>query len=233
MYSDGLSKTHPTSEIAQAVTSRKTNAAEFVNKLVAQANERKSPDNVSIVFATTRQPGPSKTAEKVPSASTPTAEEPTLKELSPNDHMEILGRVPFFSLLTELQLNRVHNLCEVRRYQPKEKLFVKGDPSDTIMIVLRGELEVFGDNPKIPINTIRVGEFVGETAVLNQPAIRTATVTARDMSEILILPGDKFKQLIKTDDKLKAHVYEYLANVLFEKTIRTSTIFEGLIKARP
>ena len=136
-------------------------------------------------------------------------------------------------MLTELQLNRVHNLCEVRRYQPKEKLFVKGDPSDTIMIVLRGELEVFGDNPKIPINTIRVGEFVGETAVLNQPAIRTATVTARDMSEILILPGDKFKQLIKTDDKLKAHVYEYLANVLFEKTIRTSTIFEGLIKARP
>jgi serine/threonine protein phosphatase PrpC len=215
LYSDGLSKTHTLSEISALLTQRSLDPSTFVSHVIDEANKRNAPDNLAVLLATT-------TARTTTSAVKPS--EATKHGLTPNDQIEILSRIPFFALLNDLQINRVHNLGEIRSYEPSKPLFKKGDPSDAVMIILRGEVEVFGENSKTPISSVHVGEFVGETAILNQPNVRTATVVAKDKTRVLALPGDALKRLMATDLHLKAVVYEYLSDVIFEKNVRTSAI---------
>jgi CRP/FNR family cyclic AMP-dependent transcriptional regulator len=77
-------------------------------------------------------------------------------------------------------------------------LFAEGDPADAMYLLTRGTLAVRVVSPDGDVATVAVlvaGETVGEQALVSPARRRTATVAAREPSEVLRLGRDAFESL--------------------------------------
>ena len=94
--------------------------------------------------------------------------------------LKILRKSPYLSALSEEELEGVIALGKRRSARAGEIVFREGEPGDSMLLIVRGEAEVFviediaGEHP---LHRLGVGETVGEMAVLTRSA-RSATVRA-------------------------------------------------------
>ena len=72
-----------------------------------------------------------------------------------------------------------------------ERLFSRGEPSSGVYLVVRGALEVLGENNEV-LNRVRAGDLVGELAALDE-APRAATVVARGEAGLLVMDAAEFR----------------------------------------
>jgi len=81
------------------------------------------------------------------------------------------------------------------RLLPEQTLFTQGDDGDNAYLINQGILDVIVDEKKVGYMT--EGELFGEMALLlNQK--RSATIIARDASELVIINKEKFNELINS-----------------------------------
>lgn len=103
-----------------------------------------------------------------------------------------------------------------RRFRRGEVLFHQGDPGDALFVVTRGAVKISLPNEEgdeAIIATIRDGEFFGELALLDG-APRSATATALEPTETLVLPRSRFRDLIATEPALRDALLATLASEL-------------------
>ena len=84
-----------------------------------------------------------------------------------------------------------------RRYRRGEVIFHQGDPGDALHIILSGRVKISSPSEtgvEAILATLRPGEFFGSLALLDG-APRSASATAVEATETLILPRDRFRQL--------------------------------------
>jgi len=114
---------------------------------------------------------------------------------------ETLTSVPFFSGLDEAGLESVGRTVRSRRFRRGEVIFHQGDPGDALFIVMSGSIKISlpsdtGDEAILA--TLRPGDFFGELALLDG-APRSASASALTPTEAVILPRDRFRELIATE----------------------------------
>ncbi|MFI5225197.1 MAG: Crp/Fnr family transcriptional regulator [Candidatus Limnocylindrales bacterium] len=100
-----------------------------------------------------------------------------------------------------------------RRFRRGEVLFHQGDPGDALFVVTRGAVKISLPNEEgdeAIIATVRDGEFFGELALLDG-APRSATATALEPTETLVLPRSRFRDLIATEPALRDALLATLA----------------------
>lgn len=88
--------------------------------------------------------------------------------------------------------------CSIRRLDAGESLVEEGDTSDTLYILLSGQLKVFTHGPKgreVVYNMLEPGELVGEMFLDGEP--RSASVKATVPCECLVVPGDGIRGLLR------------------------------------
>ena len=91
-----------------------------------------------------------------------------------------------------------------RKYEAKERLFEKGDPSDSFMIVFQGAVsvrlprELVKDarieqcvGGEVVVNTMYEGDYLGES-VADEGAVRSAACVAQEPLEVLYLDRDGY-----------------------------------------
>jgi CRP/FNR family transcriptional regulator, cyclic AMP receptor protein len=111
-----------------------------------------------------------------------------------------LARIPFFAGLDSADLERVAAGTRTRRFRRGEVIFHAGDPGDALFIILSGEVKIAlpsDEGDEAILATLREGDVFGELAVLDG-APRSATATALVPTETVILPRDRFRELIST-----------------------------------
>ena len=116
----------------------------------------------------------------------------------PRPAVETLARVPLFMSLDEEALDGLARSVRSRRFRRGEVIFHQGDPGDALFIVQSGAIKIVlpsdtGD--EAILTTLRAGEFFGELALLDG-APRSATAVALERSELLVLPRDRFRELL-------------------------------------
>jgi CRP-like cAMP-binding protein len=104
-----------------------------------------------------------------------------------------LAAVPVFREFSAAQLTE---LCRraTRAHEPAGMTFSKeGERGDELVIILRGEVEVRHDGGLLGV--LGPGDFVGEVALLDDSARRTATVVARTPVVVAYLGRHDFEYL--------------------------------------
>lgn len=132
-------------------------------------------------------------------------------------------RWSFLEGIPEADRRRVLAATTRRRFGRREVLFHEGDPGDTIHLIDRGRVAVRVTTPLGDVATLRVlaaGGFVGELALLDPRARRTATVVALERTETLTLHGDEFSYLRRRHPSVDA----FLVNVLADEVRRLSRL---------
>ncbi len=122
---------------------------------------------------------------------------------------EQLGRVPLFENLSEFDLAHVARLA-VRMREPAGELLIKeGEPGNEFLIVLEGQVEIsHGDRV---VTTLGPGAYLGEVALLDERAQRTARATARTPVTIAFISRRDFSRLLSERPDLARQIRETAA----------------------
>ena len=129
---------------------------------------------------------------------------------------ESLGRTPFFAGLDASTLEHVAAGTRTRRFRRGEIIFHAGDPGDALFIIVSGEVKIAlpsdeGDEAILAI--LRQGDVFGELALLDG-APRSATASALTATEAVILPRDRFRELVATEPAVRETLLAALAGEL-------------------
>lgn len=128
--------------------------------------------------------------------------------LGKDGKVELIKRVPLFSKLSKKGLAEVAHIADELDLPQGKVMAVEGDRGREFFVLLEGEADVTkGDRS---INTMKVGDFFGEIALVTKMP-RTATVTATTPVRVLVITERDFGALIKHSDEVGRSVAEALA----------------------
>ena len=129
---------------------------------------------------------------------------------------ETLARTPFFAGLEESDLERVAAGTRTRRFRRGEVIFHAGDPGDALFIIVSGEVKISlpsDEGDEAILATLHDGDAFGELALLDG-APRSATAAALVPTETVVLPRDRFRELIATSPAVRDVLLASLAGEL-------------------
>jgi len=92
-----------------------------------------------------------------------------------------------------------------RRFRRNEVIFHQGDPGDSLHVIASGAVKIVlpsAEGEEAIIATLREGDFFGELALLDG-APHSATATALEPAETLMLPRTVFHDLLDRDPGLR------------------------------
>jgi CRP-like cAMP-binding protein len=130
--------------------------------------------------------------------------------------VDALAGIPFFAGLDPDALTRLAATMRTRRFRRGEVIFHVGDPGDALFVILAGEVKISlpsetGDEAILA--TLRPGEFFGELALLDG-APRSASASALSATETVMMPRDRFRELIASEAPVRDALLAALATEL-------------------
>jgi CRP-like cAMP-binding protein len=127
---------------------------------------------------------------------------------SPDQAIRLLQVVPFFAGVSQTNLLPLAAACRLRRYRATQVIFHRGDPGDTLHIVISGAIRILlsaPDGDEILLAHLQQGEFFGELSLLDGLP-RSATAVAIDDTVTLALERPEFLQVLERTPALARQV---------------------------
>lgn len=114
------------------------------------------------------------------------------------DALEILQGVELFAAAAAADLALLAQACSPRRLARGQVLFVEGEPSEHLYVVVEGRLKVLlssthGDD--LVLAVLEPGDSLGELSVLDEHP-RSASAEALEASTLLAVPADAVRELL-------------------------------------
>lgn len=132
---------------------------------------------------------------------------------------EAVQSVDLFAGLELEQFQRLAGTCHLRVYVPGEYIFSQGQTATEMYVVLSGEVGIFVDGDSTPIGSVRLGECLGETALLSSTPY-SATAVAQTNVEAAVLAEPELRRLIRQRPDIGLWIYRNLAVGLGDKLRR-------------
>ena len=176
---------------------------ELTLRMVELANERGGRDNITAVVV------------RVPDAETGADQRARQVHLK----LEILHRMPLFRHLTYQELVRVLNITGVRSFAPDEQVVAQGEEGQELFIVLTGQVRIHSG--ETVLTRLGPGEHFGEMALVDK-APRSASVSADDNSELLVIHRRDFFDIVRKDHDVAVKLLWSFLGVLTERLRSTS-----------
>ena len=106
---------------------------------------------------------------------------------------ELLSNVPFFALLDDQERATLADRIDVVTVSAGKTLFNRGDPGDSMYVVLKGVVEMWFKNDvgeRLVLETAREGDFFGEISLLDGGPRNTSALVTEDMEALVVDRGD-------------------------------------------
>ncbi|MDP6950669.1 MAG: Crp/Fnr family transcriptional regulator [Arenicellales bacterium] len=136
---------------------------------------------------------------------------------------EALSRVAMFQSLGESDLEALAGVARQITAERGELIVSQGSAGESLYIVAKGQIRVYLSDEtgkEIILGLEGPGAIFGEIAVLDgQP--RSASVAAMDRTELLVIEGREFRQLLEVHTGLSLGVIAALAGMLRKLTDAT------------
>jgi CRP/FNR family cyclic AMP-dependent transcriptional regulator len=136
--------------------------------------------------------------------------------------MNTLGRIPFFKDLTDIDFERFDRRCTWKRYDQNEVVVDFEDLTSDVYFILNGEVRVLirtASGKEIILAEMQSGQFFGELAAIDGVG-RSANVTALTRSELCIMPGPIFREILFTSPAAAEKVLRLLSGRVRELNAR-------------
>lgn len=119
-------------------------------------------------------------------------------------NLDLIRRVPLFSMLTAAQAESVAQGVVKRRYKKGELIVEQGKKSNALFIVLTGRARVFTCDSRgreVILATLQAGDHLGEMSLIdNEP--HSATVRAEVQTDVLTLGRTEFAHCLPESTSL-------------------------------
>ncbi|MBO9677583.1 Crp/Fnr family transcriptional regulator [Paenacidovorax monticola] len=113
-------------------------------------------------------------------------------------NLDLLRRVPLFSLLTDAQAEVISGAVVKRRFKRGEVLVEQGQKSNALCILLTGRARVMSSDSRgreVILATLGPGDYLGEMSIIdNNP--HSATVRAEVQTDVLLLGRTEFARCL-------------------------------------
>ena len=113
-------------------------------------------------------------------------------------NLDLLRRVPLFSLLTVTQAEVISGAVTKQRYKRGEVLVEQGQKSNALAILLTGRARVVSADSRgreVILATLGPGDYIGEMSIIdNEP--HSATVRAEAQTDVLLLGRADFARCL-------------------------------------
>ena len=113
-------------------------------------------------------------------------------------NLDLLRRVPLFSLLTVTQAEVISGAVTKQRYKRGEVLVEQGQKSNALAILLTGRARVVSTDSRgreVILATLGPGDYIGEMSIIdNEP--HSATVRAEVQTDVLLLGRADFARCL-------------------------------------
>jgi len=124
----------------------------------------------------------------------------------------LLKKVPIFAKIDKDDLKDIGSIAEVKKFKKDDMIFSEGDEGESMFIILSGMVKVFKVSTSGQVKTLDImekGDFLGEMAILDKE-IRSATVTAIEDTEVMVLKKSIFEKYIKTNPIISLKIMKAL-----------------------
>lgn len=132
---------------------------------------------------------------------------------------ELLSKMPLFARLSEREMLRIMQVAEVVSYEPGEVVVQEGDRGDELFIVQSGEVQI--SRGETILNEFGPGEHFGEMALI-RAVPRSATVTASEPSDLIVLHRSDFFEVLRKEPELAVKLLWQFLGVLADRLDQTS-----------
>ena len=129
------------------------------------------------------------------------------------EKLKLLANVGLFSDFSTKQLEAVSLVARKKTLQRREELFHKGDHSEEVYVIASGKLKVLTTSAKgddVVFSILGPGEVFGEVALLGASP-RTATVSAIEDCQLLVIDRRDFMSFRRTNPEVSAKLLSVLA----------------------
>jgi len=144
----------------------------------------------------------------------------------------ILTKSPLFSGLSELEFNAVTAFLGRLRIKKGESVFNEGDAGEDMFILFSGALSAFvsqSDGTKRQMFDIVPGDFFGEMSIIaHEP--RSATLTAKEDTELMVLQGIDFYRIIFEHPMIGVKILKAIGEVQNQWLDQSSKSYSDLIR---
>ena len=130
--------------------------------------------------------------------------------------LDLLRRVPLFSMLTTSQAVSVADAVVKRRYRKGEAILEQGKKSCALTILLTGRVRVVSTDTRgreVILAILRPGDYVGEMSLIDQ-APHSASVVAEVQTDTLVLDQLAFARCLPDSDSMAYAVLKGLVHRL-------------------
>jgi CRP/FNR family cyclic AMP-dependent transcriptional regulator len=139
------------------------------------------------------------------------------------DVVNALKQISLFHDLPDAAIRGLASVAETHMAEKGEVIVHEGRPSDALYVLHSGTVHVSKQAGGESTDLVMLGShsWFGEVGLLDD-APRSASVTANERSELLILKVAKLKAKIDADHELGYHFYRALARSLSRRLRQTS-----------
>jgi CRP-like cAMP-binding protein len=119
-------------------------------------------------------------------------------------NLDLIRRVPLFSMLTNEQAQTIADGVVKRRYRRGEIIVEQGRKSDALFILLSGRARVITSDSRgreVILAVLEAGDYLGEMSLIdNEP--HSATVRAEVQTDVLVLARSEFGACLPENSSL-------------------------------
>ena len=131
-------------------------------------------------------------------------------------NLELIRRVPLFSMLTAAQAESVSDAVVKSRFKRGEAIVEQGKKSNALSIILTGRARVITTDRRgreVILATMQPGDYVGEMSLIdNEP--HSATVRAEVQTDVLVLGRLEFARCLPENSSMAYAVMKGLVQRL-------------------
>lgn len=137
-----------------------------------------------------------------------------------------LKEVPLFADLSEASLATLSNPSRRLQLPKGIYLFFQDDLADSVYVVLSGSVAILlssEDGRNLVINEMGAGDVFGEVGLITGGS-HTGSALTREACDLIIVPGAKFLEVLKSEGKLAQRLLVMLAERLEISSHRESAL---------
>jgi signal transduction histidine kinase len=143
------------------------------------------------------------------------------------EYFDFIRNVYFFNDLDEAAIKKIIAVCHKQTLAAGEIIFQEGDAASNFFIVLDGTVEVWKDyNSREPdmLALHTPGHLFGEMALIDELP-RSATVIAREKTDLLFINRDDFQKIVKEDSRIALSIMKSVSSMVRQSN---ESFVEGL-----
>jgi CRP/FNR family cyclic AMP-dependent transcriptional regulator len=137
-----------------------------------------------------------------------------------------LANIPLFTCLEEPELAQIAQSGRYRQIPKGSILFFQDDPADDLYILRSGSVAIYvssSDGRELVLGEMRPGDCFGELALITGQT-RSITAVVLRKSEVFIIPGRLFLDLMDSNPEMLRRLLIVTAQRLYASTRRESAL---------